>query len=398
MLVQPPQESGVVALADIDLELLREKIKSAYSADDAILSKFRGYARRLREKVRPLRSYSVNAVAFVSADGGDNRLVFNPAVVELVRVVDSRGNQCVLDAVPGTARLSDLQDRTQPNTQNTVTPLQRLCSDLQMGLSDLSYLIRGMGQEGKSTGAMRCYRDIVEWSVLYDLMTDPSRQWGADTILVRDGLLRTKSFTRDAFPRIDERLRAAADAHSKQHVNLSLVGVAKKNAVLGRLAVALELEATFHRAYPCYVPVDTDIEEDCYNFDRTWLETFETAEPNDEGRKQYQSLGRLYLVKFGDRPFDPVWPVDVAVWQAKDAERILGQLMVDAQQGFPIPDYPMCIQRAHDFAKLTGLEVEILQDILVHGLCEKLTPDEAERLLRLKHLGTSLVAARYKEA
>ena len=387
-----------MALADIDLDVLREKIRAAYQADDPVLAKFRTYAKRLREKLKPLRSYSVNAVAFVSADGGDNRLLFNPAVVELVRVVDSRGNQCALDAVPGTAKLTDLRDRTTAGTPNTVTPLQRLCADLNMGLSDLSYLIRGLGQEGKSTGAMRCYRDIVEWAVLYDLVTNPSVQWGTDTILVRDGLLRTKSFTRDAFPLIDQRLRAGTAQHAQRNVQLSLVGVAKKNAVLSRLAVALELEATFHRSYPCYGVVDEDIEEDCYNFDRTWLQTFETTEPTDDGRKQYQSLGKLFLAKFGDRPFDPVWPVDIAVWQAKDVDRILGQLTVDAQQGFPIPDYPMCIQRAHDFAKLTGLEVEILQDILLQGICDKLTANEAERLLRLKHLGTSLIAARYKEA
>src|SRR5437870_13731815 len=106
----------------------------------------------------------------------------------------------------------------------------------------------------------------------------------------------------------------------------------------------------------------------------------------------------MYLAKFGDRPFDPVWPVDVAIWQEPNVEKILGQLTVDAQQGFPIPDYPMTIQRAHDFAKLTGLEVAILEDLLLEGMCEKLSSSEADRLLRLKHLGRSLAALRYKEA
>jgi hypothetical protein len=176
------------------------------------------------------------------------------------------------------------------------------------------------------------------------------------------------------------------------------VGVAKQSAVLGQLAVALELEATFHRDYPCYVRVPDDIEADCYNFDRTWLDTYETSDPNDEGKKLYQSVGRMFLVKFGDRPLDPVWPVDVAEWQLNEADRILGQLTVDAQQGFPIPDYPMCIQRAHDYAKLTGLEVEIMQDLLVNGMCANLAAEQAERLLRLKFLGRSLAALRYKEA
>jgi hypothetical protein len=337
-------------------------------------------------------------VSFVSADGGDNRLTFNPAIVELVRVVDSRGNQCALDAVPSTARMKDLKKRTEPGDPNFVVPLQRLCADLGKPLDQLSYLIRGIDKPGKSTGAIRCYRDIVEWAVLYDLVTNPAIQWGGDTILVRDGLLRTKSFTREVFPMIDAKLRAGVAEHAKRNVNLSLVGVAKQSAVLSRLAVALELESTFHKPFPCYVQVDTDIEEDCYNFDLTWLKTYETSEPDDDGRRLYQSLGRMFLVKFGDRPFDPVWPVDVAEWQVKNVDKVLGQLTVDAQQGFPIPDYPMCIQRAHDFAKLTGLEIEILQDLLVQAMCEKLTGDETERLLRLKHLGHSLTAVRYNEA
>ena len=65
-----------MALANFDLDALREKIRSAYKADDPIFQKFRGYARRLKAEIKPLKTYSVNAVSFVSADGGDNRLVF----------------------------------------------------------------------------------------------------------------------------------------------------------------------------------------------------------------------------------------------------------------------------------------------------------------------------------
>lgn len=387
-----------MALANLDLEQLRRKVLGAYRADDPTLQRFRAYARRLRAEVRPLRTYAVNAVSFVSADGGDNRLRLNPASVELVRVVDSRGNEFVLDAVPGMVTLPELEQRAVSGDPNVVAPLQRLCGDLGKGLGELSYLIRGLGQAGKSTGALRCYRDIVEWAVLYDLMANPSLQWGGDTILIRDGLLRTKSFKREVFPLIDQRLREAVAAHGKRNVTLSLVGVAKQSAVLGRLAVALELEATFHKAFPCYVRVPEEIEAECYNFDRTWLDTYETSEPDDDGRQLYQSLGRLFLVKFGDQSLDPVWPVDIAEWQLKDAEKVLGQLTVDAQQGFPIPDYPMTIQRAHDFAKLAGLEVAILEDMLLEGMCENLTSDEVDRLVRLKHLGRSLAALRYKEA
>lgn len=387
-------------LANVDLDELRKKVQSAYRTDDAILSKFRGFANRLKAQIRPLRSYSVNAVSFVSTDGGDNRLVFNPAVIELVRVVDSRGGKDhVLDAVAGSATLAELEERTRADSPHVVAPLQRLCGDLDMSLADMSYLIQSAGKPGRSTGALRTYRDIVEWAVLYDLVANQSVQWGSDTILVRDGLLRTKSFKESVFPLIDRRLREAVSFHATSHnVAISLVGVAKQSAVLSRLAVALEIEATFDKPYPCFTEVPEDIERECYNTDRHWMDNFETAKEDDQGGKSYQSLGKMFLVKFGDRPMDPVWPVDVAVWQAGNADKILGQLTVDAQQGFPIPDYPMCIQRAHDFAKVGGIEVEILQDLLLQGMCTTLSNEQFERLLRLKHLGQSLASLRYKEA
>jgi len=386
-----------LALANFNLDSLREKVLAAYKVDDPLLRKFREYAQQLGSNVKPLRMFSVNAVSFVSTDGGDNRLTFNPAVVELVRVVDSRGNQCALDAIASTADSNELNERIKPNTPSLVEPLQRLCNDLGVDVVGLSYLLKALGDPGKSTGAIRCYRDIVEWAVLYDLVCNPNIQWGSDTILIRDGLLRTKSFKREIFPKIDQNIRDGVKRHQQRNVALSLIGVAKQSAVLGRLAVALELEATFHKRYPCYCEVPENIEADCYNFDLTWLRTYESFESEDEGKKLYQSMGKMYLVKFGDHPFDPVWPVDVAIWQAPNVEKILGQLTVDAQQGFPIPDYPMTIQKAHDFAKLTGLEIEVLQDLLMRGITQSLTPDEAERILRMKHLGKTLAALRYKE-
>jgi hypothetical protein len=386
-----------MALANFDLDALRAKVLAAFKADDPIVARFRKHAVELAEGIRPLRSYSVNAVSFVSADGGDNRLSFNPSVIELIRVVDSRGNQCALDAVASTAQPEELNERGKVGNLNTVAPLERLCAALGLPVTKLSYLLGSLGHDGKSTGAMRAYRDIVEWAVLFDLVSNPSIQWGGDTILVRDGLLRTKTFTRDVFPKFDKLLRAGVASHEKRNVQLSIVGVAKQSAVLSRLAMALELEATFHRPYPCSVRVPTHIEAECYNFDRTWLDTLETAEPTPDGRIVYQSLGSLFLVKFGDHPLDPVWPVDVAVWQDSKADKILGQLTVDAQQGFPIPDYPMCIQKAHDYAKMTGLEMVVLQDLLMEGMCQSLTAEQTERLYRMRYLGQSLADRRYKE-
>ena len=77
--------------------------------------------------------------------------------------------------------------------------------------------------------------------------------------------------------------------------------------------------------------------EECYNFDRTWLDTLEVSEPDENGEYKYQSMGKMFLVKFGDRPYDPVWPVDIPEWDIINAPQIIGQLLHDAQPGFPIP-------------------------------------------------------------
>jgi len=391
-----------MTLADLDLEAIRQKILGAYHVDDPLLEKFRHYAQMLSANVRPLKRHSINSVAFVASDGGDNRLVFNPASIELVRVADSRGIECALDVIASTSGAAEIDKRGRAGDKEAVRPLVHLCSDLQTPVSGLSNIVMGMGQPGRSVGAMRAYRDIVEWAVLYDLICDPKLQWGSDTILVREGLLRSVFFKRSVFPLMDKRIREGIAAQKRRNIDVSIVGVAKKNAVLGRLAVALELEGTFHKNFPCFAEVPREVEADCYNYERDWLETLETlTESGVDGMTSvgdYRSMGRLFLVKFGDRPMDPVWPVDVASWQVEEAPRILGQLTGDAQLGFPIPDFPMCIQRAHEHAKLSGMEIKVLQDALVQGVASTLSPDEAERLFRFDYLGRSLAGLRYKES
>jgi hypothetical protein len=384
-----------MALAQDNFEEIKQRVLKAYDVEDPIIVKFREYAKRLKNGIRQVRPYNVNAVSFVSADGGDNRLYFNPAVIELVRVVDSKGNQCALDAIAGNAQADHLNERCVAGNPLLVKPLERLCNDLNVKVTGLSYLLGGLGQQGKSTGAIRTYRDIVEWAVLYDLL---HYTWGSDTIIIREGMLRTKSFRRDIFPTIDQNIRKACSDHKRRNSNVTIVGVAKQSAVLGRLAVALELEETFYKPYPCYVAVPDDIEADCYNYDRTWLDTMETSQPDEKGEYLYQSMGKLFLVKFGDRPFDPIWPVDIAVWDVTDADRIIGQLLRDAQPGFPIPDFPMSVQKAHDYARVSGIEVSVLNDILFEGITRKMTDDDTEKILRIKHLGEDLIKRRYKNA
>jgi hypothetical protein len=73
-------------------------------------------------------------------------------------------------------------------------------------------------------------------------------------------------------------------------------------------------------------------------------------------------------VKFGSRPRDPIWPVDIFLPQSHNAAVILGCMLGDALNGFPVPLYPRCLQRAHENAALVDFDFDILQDQVFEGI------------------------------
>jgi len=89
--------------------------------------------------------------------------------------------------------------------------------------------------------------------------------------------------------------------------------------------------------------------------------------------------GRLYLAKFGPRPGDPIWPIDVLLGQESEVEKIMAYLWSDAIEGFPVPYYPQCLQKAHEHAAIAGLDNEILQHEIIRSLLDNLSSAEEIR-------------------
>jgi hypothetical protein len=214
---------------------LRRKIRAQAALDAAVLDELVKQARDLAPSVRPIRPRTATAVALTAADGGNNSVAFNPFELQIIRIVDSQGKELFLDVVsPGT----DVAELSRSHLQQN-TALGQLMADLGAAkLSDLSPMMAGNSRQW-----VEVYRDLCEWATLHDLIT--RHDFAADTLVVRDGLLRTTIFTRDTLVRLGERLREAIDRQARENRRrIWLAGLAKKTKVLDHYRLAMSLAGT----------------------------------------------------------------------------------------------------------------------------------------------------------
>jgi hypothetical protein len=149
------------------------------------------------------------------------------------------------------------------------------------------------------------------------------------------------------------------------HRRVWIAGVAKHNKVLARYRLAMTLEGVLATDYPAYVAIPRELEENAY----VWSEYARGDDRELEGGEINRFVGgRMFFVKFGSSPRDPIWPVDVFLPQEQHAQEVFGYLLADSINGFPVPFYPRCLQKAHENAALVDFDFDILQDQIRQGL------------------------------
>ena len=344
---------------------LRREIAERMLADRAVLDTLRQEIRPLLASTRRIQPRATTAISLVGTDGGNNRLQFDPFLIQLIRVVDSSNNEYCLEAITPTTSTAALSSR-QFDHPDGPTSLGKLMTYLGVSrLSDLSPMIRpDSDRRPPSPSWVQVYRELVEWATLFSLVRE--KDFGSDTLIVFDGLLRSKVFAGDLFRRfltgisegIDTRLR-------KSRRQIFLVGVAKGSQVLERYRLAMALEGVLTTDYPAFVEIPREIEEKAYIY-------AEYARGDDRAVAQAEVNkfvgGKMFFVKFGSGRRDPVWPIDLFLAQVAQAQTILGYLLSDAVEGFPVPFYPRCLQRAHENAALVDFDLDILQDEIFEGI------------------------------
>jgi len=357
-------------------QILKEEIAKVSAEDLERLNQLRQEIQRLG-KARQIRDFTTTAISLVASDGGNNRLQFDPFEIQIIRVMDSYGAQACFKVVSRYADINSLTREQIDDRGEPISALGELMVDLGISkLSKLSPMLNPKkddeGKEVLSKSWVLVYRDLWEWAVLYEKFKKSN--FSTDTLIVIDGLLRSKIFTEDNFVRMIGRIQEyIAKIKREQRRNVYLVGVAKKSKVLDRYRLAMMLERMMCEPRPVYVAVPKEIEELAYD----WPEY--TRRPEDEaqgGEKAKFVGGRLYLVKFGPRPTDPVWPVDLLIGQEGEADKIIAYLKTDSEAGFPIPYYPRCVQKAHSYSALVGIDVEILQHEIISCLVGQMPTKE----------------------
>ncbi len=339
---------------------IKKAVAEVARAERGRLEALRVQVSRLRAEVRPLRPRNTTTVSLVAADAGENTIRFDPFVIQPVRVVDSYGQVHFLDA------LSPFTDPAGLSARHlrSATPLGRLLVDLGVeNLWSLSPMIPR--PEERRPGWVKVYRDLGEWAALYTYLTGGTL--ASHTVVLRDGFLRSKIFAGDLFTRmwraIGRRLKAYREEAGRK---VFVAGIAKRSQVLDRYRLALYLEGVLFQPGPCYLRVPREIERQVYR----WAEYARGMEEGTEGEAPKFVARVLFLVKFGPSPLDPIWAVDLWADQVGEADEVFGYLLADAQAGFPEPFYPLCLQQAHERAAITGLDLDLLTDVVMDALRE----------------------------
>ena len=352
---------------------LKQALNRQITQDMRVLDTLRNEVRPLRSTVRRIQPRTTTSISLVGTDGGNNRIQFDPFLVQLVRVVDSSNNEYCLEAVTPTTNVTELS-RSQFNSEGKPhTPLGHMMEYLEVTeLPALSHMIRRNDDDRPTSPSwVQVYRELMEWAVLFRMLRD--KEFGTDTIVVFDGLLRSKVFAGDLFARLTDGFKEFIEAHRTNHKrNLYLVGVAKHSKVLDRYRLAMVLESILTTNYAAYTLVPRDLEEQAY----VWSEYARGDDRVTEGGEINRFVaGKMFFVKFGAGTRDPIWPVDIFQSQVTEAQSVLGCLLADATEGFPVPFYPRCLQKAHENAALVDFDFDVLQDEVYGSLHTALGTD-----------------------
>jgi hypothetical protein len=323
------------------LERLQRSIELALNQEWPQLSVTQKRLAKLRTvpiPARPVNTKPLTVVATVATDGGENRLSLEPIQLQVIRVADSLGEVYFEEFVAQSLKPEEILRFFFQSNQR----LQRFLTYLQLDWSQL--LPRSDFQRSQ---LLSMPRELMEWVALLKLASAPPVK-----LLIRDGLLRSVLLTEVVF----QRLRKKFEALTVKHGHL-LVGVAKRSRVISYLSVALGLNDSLKDGEPAYLSVPAELEREAAPAQYRWIGS--------------RAMGALHIARLDRGEGVPLMPVDIASWQQARADEAMAVLQESAQASFPVRGYPQALVAAHEHARMGGLEIEMLESMLLQKVSER---------------------------
>ena len=98
--------------------------------------------RDLAKKVYRIHPRTTTSISLVGTDEGNNKLQFDPFIVQVIRVVDSSNNEYYMDVITPTTPISGLNNKIQDRTNIQFDALRKIMNFLDVtDLSQLSPMI-----------------------------------------------------------------------------------------------------------------------------------------------------------------------------------------------------------------------------------------------------------------
>ncbi len=339
----------------LDITISKEEIKKAVDIEFPKLQGLRTLTKKL--DIHEIGYRDCYSLAPVATDGGENNLTFEPLNLEIIRVVDSEGQERIQKIIPVS---------TEPDffmsMFNEIGILDRFLTRLNIDYSDVSYFLpteKTNRSKSHFRTIIKNFRDILEWAVLLDMAWDQQKR---PTLLLRDGLLRSMSMK-------DATIQSLADSFESAYEKNGtlLVGVAKRAKVLNYFSLSLNLENAFNRNYPCYCELKKDMEEEAYHRASAWV--------------GHRSFGDLYFAKLTENKEGIILPVEIPRWLRDRKKEILEYVAWTSKFSFPTIGYPFPLIKAHENAALTGIEIEYLASLLKNEILRRYPDSDKEKIL-----------------
>src|SRR5437773_10052039 len=124
------------------IKSLKHEMRRRVADDAVILASLCADVRSLRSVTRRIQPRTTTAISLVGTDGGNNKIPFDPFLVQIVRVVDSSRKEYCLEIVSATSDVLSVSRRHRDETGKPLTALGRMMEYLEVEtLSKLSPMI-----------------------------------------------------------------------------------------------------------------------------------------------------------------------------------------------------------------------------------------------------------------